>query len=373
MNKIKIIKYILIISIYFPYWISKFLLTIISLLRFGFYEKDRQTRLCIEAGIKGWESIEFKEYYQSAVEYLNESQVYKLELSSNENYYKKIKDHIISHQITHYFYDPRTGSQSLLRAIFESTRIAIVLSWYGVVPIALATDLSVRRWRYQVSIVTAVKGIVVCFMSVKKIHSMFPHERIIGPSLMPFSIKTKKTIETLINNKKINIIPKVIFSGSLYEPRTTILNKIQNGLKERGIKFEILGRNVGGPRVSDLDYWERFVNADIVLTTSDQMIQSGTDLTEVPHLIYRYLEVLTCGSILVAQDVPAIRRFFIPGQDFIPFDSSQSAINEITKVFENRDRYNTLSKSGNKKACSLIDAKVFWILIDAKLGRHSLY
>lgn len=366
-----LIKYFLIKLIFIVTLLIKLLLII--LLQFSKNSKKLKSNICIEAGVKGWESIEFKEYYQSAIEYLSEDQVYKFVLKNEKNYVKEVKKIIIKHKITHYLYDPRTGSQNTFNALFESILISIILNQYGVTPIALSTDLSVRRWRYQVAIVTALKGVVVCFMSTNKIKRMFPHNRVIGPSLMPFSVKTKNELQKIITNKKKNKVPRIIFSGSMYEPRTSILIEIRDGLKKLGIDFEILGRKLGSQRVSDSEYWERLVSADIVLTTADQMIQEGTDCTEIKHLIYRYLEVLVCGSILIAQEVPGVRRFFVPGEHFVTFDSSENAISQIHDIFQRIESFKEIAYEGNKRANVLIESRVFWVLIDSSLGKDSLY
>ena len=41
----------------------------------------------------------------------------------------------------------------------------------------------------------------------------------------------------------------------------------------------------------------------------------------LPHLVYRYTEVLASGSLLVAPIVPGVEEYFRPGVDFVSFQS----------------------------------------------------
>ena len=66
---------------------------------------------------------------------------------------------------------------------------------------------------------------------------------------------------------------------------------------------------IGQPKDSDNLYWERLINADIVVTTAVQMIQTGADWAHLPHFIYRYIEVLAAGSLLIAEEIPGISRY----------------------------------------------------------------
>lgn len=363
---------------YLPYYLAKLILKInfiIDLFALNQVKKRSNSHLCIEAGPKGWESIEFKELLQSATEYLGPDCTHKLVVSADEDYIEQVSNAIQKNGMTHYLYDPRTGSQSLLKGLLQSYQIGITLQRNKVVPIVLLTDLSVRIWRIQASIVSAVTGVVVCFMAPTKVGHIFPHSRLLGPSLMPFSTKTLRLLDVLIDEKPKNLQLKCLFIGSLYEPRTTILKKIQSGLEKNGIEFIIKGRHVGSKtvhRVSDLEYWSELCRTDIVLTTADQMIQSGTDLTHVPHLIYRYLEVLASGALLVANSVPSVERYFKPGTHFVSYNSPEEAVEKIAYYSKNEVDRIRVAEAGRLQAKALINSRTFWMLIDTFLSSDSL-
>lgn len=360
-----------------PYFVARIILSVISAaywLAGSRRRNETDSHLCIEAGVRGWESIEFKELYQSACEYLPPENVHRLTVQSNQSYLKQIADILRAKPITHYLYDPRTDNSDVLlwHALWRSFRVAILLQKQGVVPIVVLTDLAVRAWRTQAAVVSARKGLVVCFMSPRHVGPIFPHRRLLGPSLMPFSVKTKKMLDALIEHRTQNIPPKALFAGSLYEPRKTVLEQIHVGLAARGLAFEIKGRVIGSARVSDHEYWSRLCYSDIVVTTADQMIQKGTDWTEIPHLVYRYLEVLASGALLVAQDVPSVRRYFTPGVHFISFDSPESAIVVISHFLGNDTERLKIAMQGKKRADALITSRCFWMSVDNSLGSDSI-
>jgi glycosyltransferase involved in cell wall biosynthesis len=334
--------------------------------------KEWHSTICIEAGERGWESIEFKELYQSACEYVGASNVIKLVVFPDKSYVRQVATLLSSSSITHYVYDPRTGSQSWLRGLWQSLSVATLLHQKSVTPIALLTDLSIRRWRAQSSMVTAHRGLVVSFMSSRVMAPIFPHSRLHGPSLMPFSMRTQERLNEMVSLRKANAVPKAIFTGSLYEPRTSILKAVESAVKAKGDSFEILGRPLGSARIGDDEYWARLVDADIVFSTAVQAEQSGTDWNRIPHFIYRYLEVLAAGSLLIAEDVPGVRRFFTPGIHFVGYDNADDAADKIHYYLNNESERKEIAQNGKSRADSFIQASVFWMSIDACLKNRSL-
>ncbi len=360
-----------------PYFVARIILSVISALNWlaGSRRKcGADSHLCIEAGVRGWESIEFKELYQSACEYLPPENVHRLILQPDQSYLRQIADLLRSAPITHYLYDPRTDNSGIVlwRALWQSLRVAILLNKHGVVPIVLLTDLAVRAWRTQAAVVSARNGLVVCFMAPTRVGPIFPHRRLLGPSLMPFSVQTLRMLNGLISQRKKNIPPIALFTGSLYEPRATRLEQIRTGLAALGFLFEVKGRPMGSKRVTDAEYWERLCHAEIILTTADQVLQNVADWHHIPHLIYRYIEVLASGSLLIAQDVPSVRRYFTPGVHFIAFDSPQKAVEVISHYLVNESERLLIARQGKERADALILSRSFWVSIDSVLSSNSL-
>ena len=201
---------------------------------------------------------------------------------------------------------------------------------------------------------------------------IFPYSQLHGPSLMPFSVKTQERLNEMVSLRKSNAVPKTIFTGSLYEPRTSILNSMQSAVEAKGDCFEILGRPMGSARIGDDEYWARLVDADIVYTTAVQAKQLGTDWTGMPHFIYRYLEVLASGSFLIAEDVPGVRRFFTPGIHFVIYENADDAVDKIHYYLNNESEREKIAINGQSRAESLIQARAFWMTIDSILMAESI-
>jgi hypothetical protein len=348
-------------------------------LPFGLFRQDGYKRkktlssvLCIEAGIRGWDSIEFKELYMSACEYLGDDKVHKVQVRKDKPYLQQVKKALNEVQPSHYLYDPRTGSQNWWIGLWQAFNFAFLLHLRGVIPIALLTDWAIRRWRAQSAIVTAKRGVVISFASVREISPIYPHRRLIAPSLMPLSEATVLFLDTLFERRPDNPPIRALFTGLLYEPRITILHEIADNLKSRGFALEIRGREIGQPRIPDLEYWSRLSHERIILTTADQVESIDLDWRWIKQLTYRYLEVLASGALLVAPEVPGIRRYFVPGEHFVSFTTPDHASEVIEYYLTNEIERAKISKKGRERAKALVAAHSFWVGVDIGLGKNSL-
>ena len=358
----------------------------LAILRFvawipGYYKRpcknrDRSPRLGIEAGPQGWQSIEFKELYQSACEYFGENAVARLVLDRSRPYPPQIRDFIINNGITHYLYDPRAArpesEQNYWTAFVDSLSVAFILARYRVVPIVFLTDLSLRLWRCQAAIVSSISGVVVTFMMPRLIQPIFPHRRLVGPSLMPFSIQTLYYLQGLkAELERTNQVDNLVrFTGSLYEPRTTFLKDFKDVLGERA---DIRGRELGTKRQTDEVYWTWIASANIVITTAFQFNQQGADMRHIPNMVYRYLEVLATGSLLLAPAIPGIERYFLPDKEFVAFCDLEDACSKAIYYLEHEVEAKSIALAGHDKAMKLIGCHTFWMQIDASLGSMGMF
>lgn len=327
--------------------------------------------LCIEAGIKGWSSIEFKEFYKSACEYLGSDRVYKVKIRKDESYLRQVKMALDEVRPSHYLYDTRTGSQKWYIGLWQAFNIAFLFHLHGVIPIVLLPHLSARTWRAQSAIVTAKRGAVIIWASAKEASAIFPHRRIVGPCLMPLSEATMAFLDKLFERRPKKPPRKALFVGSLYEPRTTILREIAENLKPRGFTLEIRGRELGSPRFPDLDYWSMLSHELIIVTTADQP-DSNNDYRWIKYMVYRYLEVMASGALLVAHEVPGIRRYFVPGEHFISFSTPAQASEVIEYYLVNEAERAKIAKKGRTRAQALAAARSFWVGVDIGLGKDAL-
>jgi hypothetical protein len=220
--------------------------------------------------------------------------------------------------------------------------------------------------------VSARSGMVTSLMSPRRFRPIFPHGRVVAPVLMPFSEATLKTVEDIASHRSEPQPPTAVFVGSLYEPRSTILREIKDGLAARGFTLEMKGRELGTPKSAEADYWARLCNAAIIVTTADQIAVSGTDWTWFPHLIYRYIEVTACGTLLVAQAVPGIDRYFTPGEHFVAYTTPAHAVEAIAHYLTHADERQRIAQRGQERARTLIHARIYWTGIDVGLGKDAL-
>lgn len=363
------------------YLLSRSLLVLSRMLtlcrRRSHHPSGSRPKIIIEAGERGWSSIELKELYQSASEYLGDESVLRLVVDRNVSYRQQVKRVLAANaDVTHYLYDPRTGraedKQNLWNALTDSVSMALLLRRYGVTPVILLTDIGYRYWRYQAAAVSAQAGVVVSFMSSKLSRAIFPHSRLIGPSIFPMSQETlfylmdlRKTLEA-----EGKIEKKVRFTGSLYEPRASFLREFERLL---GPAADIRGRELGSVRKTDTEYWQLIASAAIVITTADQFDQPGADLRHVQHMVYRYIEVLACGSLLLAPAVPGVMNYFTPGIHFVPFESVQDAHDKAVYYLEANEQADRIRLEGQRRAKALIESRVFWLQINAALGPKGFY
>ncbi len=319
--------------------------------------------LAIEAGEIAWEHIFFKEAFQSAAEFLGADRVVRLSIRKDKRYVQQVREFVIAQRVTHYFYDPRSGSQSLPVALLQAFQLVALFSRRGIIPIAYCTDISLRRWRFQAAIVTAMGGVCVCLTHEDIAKKMVPHERVIGPAIMPISEKTLRELDGLRASKEPNTPLKVSFFGSLYEPRVSQLEKIRLGLQSAGVTLEIKGRAPGGERISDVEYWKEIISTDILVSTSSQVQIPGMDLGHANHLIYRFTEALACGVCLVIEDAPGADRIFTNLEDLILWWTPEDAIRQVAALARDGARVRKIGETGGFRLRSIASEKTFWTAI----------
>lgn len=331
-------------------------------------------KLCIAAGTSGWELIEYQELHQSATEYLGEDAVLRLTVSKPDGFASEIRAVIAQKNPSHFYYDPRTGPQSPIAGFISSIQIGFLLSKHRIVPIGALTDFPVRRWRRQVAVVTALRGIVLSLAAPEIVSPYFPHRRLIGPMPMAFS---KRKLDQLDNYRRTGALSKpksfsVRFIGAMYEPRKTVIEAIKSGLQNHGIDLEIISRELSGRRFTDKEYWERIQEADLIVSTSRQIGGRGIDDVGETHLIYRTTEVTAAGTALMMEHVGSMDRYFMPDRDVVTFHNPTEAIEKILSLARGAKALESIRKSGHDQAGLLIRGSVYWLLVDTCLGRHGL-
>ena len=102
------------------------------------------------------------------------------------------------------------------------------------------------------------------------------------------------------------------------------------------------------------------------------MVQENNDWAWINQMIYRFIEVTSCGSMLMANTPPGIERFFTPGEHFISFETPQEAAQLIEYYLSHEEQRSKIAANGKRRADTLIKARIFWNSIDIALGPLSI-
>lgn len=329
-------------------------------------------RLCIEAGEFGWQLIEFEELYQSACEYLGPDAVAKVAISSRKTYLAEAHRALRTLRPSHYFYDPRTGPQGGLAAITNSILLCGLLRWHRVTPIALLTDAHRRRWRLQCALVTAATGLTMAPVAPAVIRKRFPHRRLIGPVLMPLSLARLDWLRQQKDQAPSGDACRVLFSGSMYEPRRTRVMALQAALSDLGVPLTLSTRGVGGPRTPNDQYWMELVEAGILYSTADIRVVRGDDRMDHLHLLYKYTEALAAGCLLVAPEVEGLSRWIRAGRDYLSYRTIDEAARLIAEYWADPEKRIALAEQGSRTFRHLVESRSYWTSIDTALGAEAM-
>jgi hypothetical protein len=325
--------------------------------------------------VKGWKIIEYQEIYASASEYLGSEQVVKLAVDPDRGYALQVIKFIFNNNVSHYVYSPRTGSQGVLAGLIEAYVLSLVFAVSGVIPIVFLSDLPVTKWRAQAAVLTALDGMVNTLMVPRKVAHVFPHGRLFGPYLLPLSAGTVVKLEALrsrrVRAKECHDIKPPVFAGALYEPRASHLTLLSKKLNQVGLSLEVKGRKLNQARRPDGEYWATLAEADIVVTTADQISGIHTDFDGEQHFLYRYTEVLAAGALLVAPKIDGIDRYFVSGVHYVGFESLDDACIKIQFYMENPSELYKISTAGHARAAEIFYLNLPWQSIDYALGPSS--
>lgn len=350
-------------------WVSQaFAMFVRFVVSLGSKTKLRPSKLAIEAGVRGWESIEFEEIEKSAGEFLSTDSVYRFVVDTEASYLKQLRDNLRDSPVSHLFWDPRSGSQNYRGGILEALAVGVILAYQNVIPIAFGTDVSHRLWRMKMIAVTASRGVCLSLISPKIVGSLFPHGRLIGPMIMPISRTTYESLGRKLEEDSLMTRSGVGFMGSLYEPRLRILNEIGQQLALCGEDFEIQGRMLGKKKISASKYWDYLLGARIVVTTTSQVEAEGFDCRDANQLVYRCTEALAAGAVLVMENVTEVDKVFVDGEHALVFDTPNQAVQQIKRVLQNPRLEASLRENGRRRVGELVKTHAFWRAVDSSLG-----
>lgn len=335
-------------------------------------EPSNRPTLCIEAGTRGWELIEYQEIQQSASEFFGAETVIKHEVTDRKRYISECRAVVRAARPQLYWVDPRSGAQEPLRAVLQSLALSVIFAWYGVTPIAWLADGPNRVWRLQAEMVTAKVGTCLVFMHPRLGGIRFAHQRVYGPCIFPLSLATLRRLQAQRSQDPIGTYPVVSFVGSLYEPRRTRMLELRDSLARRGVNLRLIAPELTGMRLTNEEYWTVLLQSDIIVTTADHVESDGHDHVREPHFVFRFTEALAAGAALIAPVVQGTEQLIRPGSDYVGLESLSVAADEVQRLYFDSERIKLVSQSGHKTVSRLVEQQWFWRAVAGSLAICSL-
>lgn len=329
----------------------------------------KPARLILYAGSQGWKNPEYIELLKSAREFLGDGSVLAVTAPRHFRLIDCVYT-VLKHRPTHLFYDPRWGAQTRLQGAFEALAISAALRAVGCVPICLLNDLPEVVWRKKISMVSGQRGICLMLVSPEIGRVYAPEiQNQVGPMPMALSQETFAELrKKWLPSQAIDAASDhtISFVGSLYEPRTSMLEFAKQELALQGVRLKIFGRKLDEPKIPPEKYFRILTQSAFIYTTADQA--HTADQTDYPiHLVYRYIEVIAAGALLVAPAVPGAETYFVPGVHFLECPTAEALANDVPVDLRDAKKVRRIRESGRQRVSDLIAEHFFWERINQEL------
>ena len=334
----------------------------------------RAPRLALYAGEGGWKNTEYSELLASAREALGESAVIS-GLAPRWGRLLHCCFFLLRRRPTHFFYDPRWGSRKPFAAALEGRVLGALLYLIGSVPVSLLNNLPEVTWRKKIALVNRKRGLCITLVDPTIAQAVAPELRdLVGPIPMALSSRTLGDLkEKWRSYPKLMKLPEVSISfvGSLYEPRTSLLLEARKRLGRRGVNFEIVGRRLTDPKIEGTTYFKLLKQYPFTFTTAEQAFTSPEQGFPV-HLVYRYIEALAAGTLLIAPAVPGAERYFVPNVHFLECPTIDYLSDKIPDILLDSERIDWIRRNGRSRVAEMVEGGFFWTRINEELIAHDL-
>ena len=148
-------------------------------------------KVLIEAGYKGWQIIEYREFLSSAQEYYGSQNVKQLIVHNKWLQFFGLLNELLRQKYDIYLFSPRTLSSQYSIAIIQALFVFVITSLFKVRVHCCLSDAQVRLFRHISQIVTIRNGVIHCLIQpTSLIRSYFPLGRLSGPYILPISRAT---------------------------------------------------------------------------------------------------------------------------------------------------------------------------------------
>jgi len=303
--------------------------------------------ICIEAGKKGWDLIEYNELYNYACENFDNQRVFKLLYSSYLYRFVQLFSLRLRHRNFIYIYSLRTDP--VVTGIWPFLRLFILLSFCRLFHLNLRLVLSDSNTHLLRSLALLVQFFRYPLISVLPSEIYRNSNSLLrprGPYIFPIS---SQTISSIHNSSYFLADPSfcVLFSGSPHPMRRNLFELLEKELIVNHVTYSYSYRStsVNFLRNSNLNYWNELLSSRFIVTTSHM---AGTDNAPVSrriathtHLLYRFAEAFVAKRPLIVQP-PSHINFLNPYEHFIPFISITQIVEDILYYNSNPHCYDQL-------------------------------
>lgn len=338
-------------------------------------KSNPSTKIGIEAGTRGWDSIYFQELFASAIDYFEPQNVKRIEVSRLANRVAALKRILPDEEITHLIYDPRTNYSNLYKAVFEAIQINIFCYRHRIRVLVSLTDPSLTIWRIQSALASRRSGIIFTPMDVSKMGWLCSRMKISGPHFMPISMKTLRSMEQRILSSDITgeCFENLEFRGTLYPTRKVFFEDLNKELEICGSLINVETKMKSEAEVTSELYWSDLVDARICVTTTFQYVFGNfhVDRPGINQMVFRISEALAAGNLLFISDFPGVEKYFVAGEDLVIFSSPEDLASKLIYFSQNITEANQIRTSGFNKMQSLQTTGFFWQEILGISGNRS--
>lgn len=327
-------------------------------------KETSQSKVAIEAGLRGWDSIFFAELLSSAEEFFGIENVMKLTIFPNEDRIKQLSIAISGKGVRLLIYDPRTNSRNSIHDLYEAFRVFVYCRLRRIRVIVYLTDPSITLWRLQSVIASRAEGRIITPMKSKELGWLAWGIKISGPFPMPISARTSQFIRKLVSESigHFDGFKNPTFRGSLYSPRLAFFEKLNTLLEQKGSPIRVILKSKDEKSISAKDYWKGLTDNNVCVTTTFQVVPKGVhvDRQSINQMVFRISEALAAGNLLFSSPCPGLEEFFQEGKHYIEYSDEENLANKIVFYSSNVNESSKIRLEGYKQMSKLISEQLFW-------------
>lgn len=131
----------------------------------------------------------------------------------------------------------------------------------------------------------------------------------------------------------------MVFVGQAYGKRPAMVAE----LRKRGVSVQTFGRGwPGSRRISQAELIKVYNQSKIILN-------SYVSSSNIIALNARDFEAAACGSMVVTQDIPEVRKYFEPGKEIITYRDMDEAAEKIRYYLEYDEEREKIAAAGYER------------------------